>query len=178
MFTLREIKELIRTLDASSLTHIELEREGERLVLKKDHPSASIVPAGSYTGGSTAPTYSSVPSPAPSAPQLAEGSVPSGDQTQPEAPQKTVSASPAEDQITLIKSPMVGTFYAAPNPDAPPYVNVGDTVKPDTVVCIIEAMKLFNEIVADVEGTIVDILVQNGTLVEYGQPLFKVRTTS
>ncbi len=70
---------------------------------------------------------------------------------------------------------MVGTFYASSSPDAPPYVMVGDRVSKDSVVCIVEAMKLFNEIEADVEGEIVEILVNNGQLVEYGQPLFLVK---
>jgi len=75
-----------------------------------------------------------------------------------------------------IVSPMVGTFYRAPAPDAPPFVNPGDRVDEKTVVCIIEAMKLMNEIEAEVKGVIVDVLVENGQLVEYGQPLFLVKT--
>ncbi|EPR29711.1 Biotin carboxyl carrier protein of acetyl-CoA carboxylase [Geobacillus sp. WSUCF1] len=80
-----------------------------------------------------------------------------------------------EGNLHQITSPMVGTFYAAPAPDKPPYVKPGDKVKKDTVVCIIEAMKLFNEIEAEVDGEIVEVLVQNGQLVEYGQPLFLVK---
>jgi acetyl-CoA carboxylase biotin carboxyl carrier protein len=72
---------------------------------------------------------------------------------------------------------MVGTFYRAPAPDADPYVKEGDTIQKDTVVCIVEAMKLMNEIEAEVNGTIVKVLVENGQLVEYGQPLFLVKTT-
>lgn len=79
-----------------------------------------------------------------------------------------------ESKFTVVKSPMVGTFYAAPNPDAPPYVKVGDHVGPETTVCIIEAMKLFNEIPAECSGKIVTALVQNGDPVEFGQALFKV----
>lgn len=79
------------------------------------------------------------------------------------------------ENLHKITSPMVGTFYAAPNPDADPYVTIGSKVKENTVVCIVEAMKLFNEIEAEVKGEIVDILVENGQLVEYGQPLFLVK---
>ncbi|MDY0322512.1 MAG: acetyl-CoA carboxylase biotin carboxyl carrier protein [Candidatus Carbobacillus sp.] len=176
MFTLREIKELIRTLDGSSLTHIELEREGERLILKKERPHKA---AASIGGQATIDGYVAVPQPLANL-QVPIGSTTEaiGSKTSDDASHGTKEETGDEAGITFIKSPMVGTFYRAPNPDAPPYVNVGDAVQPDTVVCIIEAMKLFNEIVADVKGTIVEVLVQNGTLVEYGQPLFKVRTTS
>ena len=78
--------------------------------------------------------------------------------------------------VAVIKSPMVGTFYAAPDPDSPPYVKVGDHVGPETTVCIVEAMKVFNQIPAEVSGKIVAVLVENGEPVEFGQPLFKVDT--
>ncbi len=89
-----------------------------------------------------------------------------------------VAAEPAaEEELNLaeIPSPMVGTFYFAPSPDAPPFVKVGSAVGPDTVVCIIEAMKVFNEIKADVSGTIERVLVKNEQAIEFGQPLFLVR---
>ena len=78
--------------------------------------------------------------------------------------------------MLLIRSPMVGTFYAAADPDSPPYVKVGDHVGPETTVCIVEAMKVFNQIPAEVAGRIIAVLVENGAPVEYGQPLFKVET--
>jgi len=81
-----------------------------------------------------------------------------------------------DEQIALIKSPIVGTFYTAPDPESSPYVKVGDHVGPETTVCIVEAMKVFNEIPAEVAGKIVAVLVENGDPVEYGQPLFKVDT--
>ena len=76
----------------------------------------------------------------------------------------------------MIKSPIVGTFYAAANPESPPYVKVGDHVGPETTVCIVEAMKVFNQIPAEVSGKIIAVLVENGQPVEFGQPLFKVDT--
>ena len=82
----------------------------------------------------------------------------------------------AEGNFELIKSPMVGTFYSSPNPDSPAFVKVGDHVGPETTVCIIEAMKVFNEISAEVTGKVVAVLVENGEPVEYGQPLYKVET--
>jgi acetyl-CoA carboxylase biotin carboxyl carrier protein len=86
------------------------------------------------------------------------------------------SPAPAEDaNLAVIKSPMVGTFYSAANPESPPFVKVGDHVGPDTVVCIIEAMKVFNEIPAEVAGQVAAVLVENGAPVEFGQALFKVQ---
>jgi acetyl-CoA carboxylase biotin carboxyl carrier protein len=91
------------------------------------------------------------------------------------APAKAADAPrAADDKSTYIKSPTVGTYYAAPSPDAPPCVKIGDQVGPETVVCIIEAMKVFNEIPAELSGKIVAILVENGDPVEFGQPLFKI----
>jgi len=93
-------------------------------------------------------------------------------------PSATSSGSPspaAEDvDLQLIKSPMVGTFYTAANPESPPFIKVGDHVGPESIVCIIEAMKVFNEIPAEVSGQIAAVLVENGAPVEFGQPLFKV----
>ncbi len=85
-----------------------------------------------------------------------------------------VETGPA-DEGTLVTSPMVGTFYAAPSPESPPFVKMGDVVTEDTVVCILEAMKVMNEIKAEQKGTITEILAQNGDNVEYGQPLFRLR---
>jgi acetyl-CoA carboxylase biotin carboxyl carrier protein len=82
----------------------------------------------------------------------------------------------ADENIVVIKSPMVGTFYTAPDPDSPPYVKVGDHVGPETTVCIVEAMKVFNQIPAEVSGKIVAVLIENGQPVEFGQPLYKVDT--
>ena len=83
-------------------------------------------------------------------------------------------AQPAAPSIVVIESPMVGTFYSASSPDAPPFVSVGSTVRPDTTVCVIEAMKVFTDIPAQVSGTITEVLVKNGQPVEFGQPLYRV----
>lgn len=87
----------------------------------------------------------------------------------------TPAASAADDKLVPIKSPIVGTFYATPSPDSPPYVKVGDHVTADTVVCIVEAMKVMNEIKAEITGTIEKVMVPNGQAVEFGHILFKVR---
>jgi acetyl-CoA carboxylase biotin carboxyl carrier protein len=96
---------------------------------------------------------------------------------QPAAQAHTPPPEPARqpvDESKLIKSPMVGTFYTAPSPESPAFVKVGDTVTPDTVVCILEAMKVMNEIKAELSGRIAAVLVENGDSIEYGQPLFRV----
>jgi len=90
-------------------------------------------------------------------------------------PAEGPAADEQEVEYVEIKSPMVGTFYAAPDPDSPPFVQLGSTVNPSTVVCIVEAMKVFNEIKAELSGTIQKILVKNEEPIEYGQPLFLVR---
>jgi acetyl-CoA carboxylase biotin carboxyl carrier protein len=87
---------------------------------------------------------------------------------------KGAEAPADESKVILVRSPMVGTFYAAPNPESPPFVKVGDQVGPDTTVCIVEAMKVFNEIPAECSGRIVAVLAQSGDPVEFNQPLFRV----
>src|SRR5690606_6025000 len=123
-----------------------------------------------------APAPAVVAAPAPAPAPAAEPAKPA----QEEAPAAKESAAPAavdteDPSLHKITSPMVGTFYQAPSPDAAPYVKKGDKVTPETIVCIVEAMKLFNEIEAEVSGEIVEVLVEDGQLVEYGQPLFLVK---
>jgi acetyl-CoA carboxylase biotin carboxyl carrier protein len=91
------------------------------------------------------------------------------------APTAEAATTPATEGMLEIKSPMVGTFYSAANPESPSYVSEGDAVTAETTVCIVEAMKVFNEIKSEVEGTIATILVKNGDTVEYGQPMFLVK---
>jgi acetyl-CoA carboxylase biotin carboxyl carrier protein len=91
-----------------------------------------------------------------------------------ETPVAEAPAAKEEGRYAVIKSPMVGTFYSAPDPDSPTYVKVGDHVGPETTVCIVEAMKVFNQIPAEVSGKIVSVLVENGQPVEFGQPLFRI----
>lgn len=148
---LNEIKELMTLLEESSLEEIKLEKNGTKIKLKK--PSAQAV--------QVAPTQ--VVQAAPAATAVAT-----------EAP--VTSAPVANDANTKqITSPMVGTFYTSATPGAPAFASIGDKVSASTVVCMIEAMKLFNEIEAEIEGEIVDIHVTNGQLVEFGQPLFTVK---
>ena len=145
----KDIEELIAIMDQSNLSEIEIADGNTKIVLRK---SAPVLPAA--------------PLPAPSTyayqPQLAA--------TPNEVPVNTVSC----DNLHVIKSPMVGTFYSSPSPDSDPFVQVGSRVEKDAPVCILEAMKVMNEIQSDVTGTIREILVKNGQAVEFGQPLFKV----
>ncbi|GAB2692958.1 acetyl-CoA carboxylase biotin carboxyl carrier protein [Paenibacillus thermoaerophilus] len=163
MFKISEIKELVKLLDQTSVQELEIEHEGSRLTIRKPSKSEPVV----IPVQQAAPVYQQAPAvvqaPAPSAPAaqpVAEASAP---------------AKAAADNLHRIVSPMVGTFYRAPSPGAPAFVSVGDRVNEKTVVCIIEAMKLMNEIEAEVKGEIVEVLVENGQLVEYGQPLFLVK---
>lgn len=150
MTDLKTLKELIKLMAANDLTELDLQDpQGERVTLKR--------------GGVAGPVhYVSAPAPAAS-PSVA-------------TPAPTSAGAAASDAgLTPIPSPMVGTFYAASSPDAKAFASVGDRVTPDKVVCIIEAMKVFNEIKAEVSGTIVRVLVSNGDAVEFGQPLFMVK---
>ncbi|MBX6394935.1 MAG: acetyl-CoA carboxylase biotin carboxyl carrier protein [Alicyclobacillaceae bacterium] len=178
MFRVTEIRELIRLMDETSVVELEVESEGSRLSIRKAQGVAPVAVVQ--------PTPASIEQPVaatPAAPaQQAPVSAPQAD-AQPAAPPKPAqaegktasSSAEADAKFHTITSPMVGTFYRAPAPDAEPYVQIGSRVTEKTVVCIVEAMKLMNEIEADCRGEIVEILAENGQLVEFGQPLFRVR---
>lgn len=157
MFTISELKQLIEALDQSTVNELSLEQEGQKLKLKKQIAS-SMVPSQQPV------VYQASPEPM---------SVPNQAHKEEEATDLTISE-PAYDHV--LKSPMVGTFYLQASPESEPYVRVGDVVGQNTTLCTIEAMKLFNEIEAEVDGEIVEILAENGELVEYNQPLFGIKT--
>ena len=164
MFKLSEIKDLIKLVDQTSIHELEIENEGTRIAIRKPNRTESLlinsVPATNTLFNQ--PQYMpqlSAPAPQPAAP------APAAEQTE----------TRNQENLHAIQSPMVGTFYAAPAPGAEPFVKVGSKVNEKTVVCIVEAMKLMNEIEAEVKGEIVEILVENGQLIEYGQPLFLVK---
>lgn len=167
---LHELKDLIRVIDQSSIQELEFEQDGVKVVLKK---ASSVTVAPAKQAEAVAVKEEAV---LPQAVQ--KPAEPVSEQPKPES--KPIQPAPAEHaeadaNLHQIVSPMVGTFYRAPAPDAPPYVEVGDQVNEKTVVCIVEAMKLMNEIEAEVSGEIVAIHAENGQLVEYGQPLFTVK---
>ncbi len=153
---LRKIKELIKIMKANELVEVEIKHGDDKIFLKRSQPQQVVnqMPVMRLDTGAV-----------PVAPQ--SGEVPG----QPPTPQPA----PGDENLKEITSPIVGTFYATPSPDSDPYVEVGTAVNPQTVVCIIEAMKVLNEIKAETSGTVVEVLVTNGQAVEYGQPLFKVK---
>jgi acetyl-CoA carboxylase biotin carboxyl carrier protein len=156
MFKMSEIKELIKLVDQSSLQELEIENEGSRLLIRKPNKTETLFV-------NTAPQYANT--------QAYPTAV-----NQPQAPMNgSNAAKEMNSTLHTIVSPMVGTFYQSSSPGSAPFVSVGAKVGVKTAVCIIEAMKLMNEIEAEVNGEIVEILVENGQLVEYGQPLFLVK---
>lgn len=158
-----ELRELIELMRENGLAELELEREEFRVRLRRD--SGTVESRQSADAALTAPA----PAPAPMA-APAPASAPS----HPGA-QATTAASQDQD-LHIIPSPIVGTFYRSASPTAEPFVKIGSNVEPDSVVCIIEAMKLMNEIQAEAVGEVVKIYVENGQPVEYGQPLFGIRS--
>ena len=154
----KEIKELIEILDQSSLTEINIEDKGNVVNLKKEKETEIITPQISQQPMQQV------------SPQQGVMSAPVSTQSSEE-----VNTNTAEDNLQTINAPMVGTFYKSPSPEESAYVQVGDSVTNESTVCILEAMKLFNEIQAEVTGEIAEILVEDGQMVEYGQPLFKVK---
>lgn len=157
MIDLKQLKLLVRLMVENDLTELDLQDGTEKVALKR---GGAGVPVVHY-----APPVPAAPAPAPVAAAPA---------AQPTAAPAAASAD-SDAGLVPIVSPMVGTFYAAASPDAPPFASVGTAVTPESNVCIIEAMKVFNEIKAEVSGTVAKVLVKNGQPVEFGQPLFMVK---
>ncbi len=160
-----EIRELVKIVEQSDINELEVSRWGQKVRIIKS------VPSNGTTGGITVQAAPAVAPPPPPAAPAAVAPAP-----QPASAPEPAPAAEASKETNLIeiRSPMVGTFYRAPAPDAEPYVKIGDHVEPGTILCIIEAMKLMNEIESEVSGKIADILVENGKPVEYNQLLFLV----
>ncbi|MCM3617630.1 acetyl-CoA carboxylase biotin carboxyl carrier protein [Sutcliffiella horikoshii] len=168
MLKIQEIREIIKLIDQSNIDEFTYENEGSKIKMKK-HAAQTVV-----NTQVAAPAPQAVP---PLQAQAAPQAQPAAQQAPTAAADTKQEASKQEDpNLHKITSPMVGTFYASPSPDQAAYVQEGDKVGENSVVCIVEAMKLFNEIEAEVKGEIVEVLVDNGQLVEYGQPLFLVKT--
>ena len=148
----KELKELLDLMKSHDLAEVELEEEGQKIRLRKTEPHISAAPMaiqGAFPAVSPAAT---------------PGSDAGGD---PEAAEE-------DDELYKVPSPLVGSFYRSPSPEADPFVSEGDRVDEDTILCIVEAMKVMNEITAGVSGVVREILVENGSAVEYDQPLFKI----
>lgn len=148
---LKAIKQVVEMMKRSEISEFEIEEKDFKLRLSRKNGDTQIIQAAAPVAAAP------IAAAAPAAPATA--------------------AAPAEEQgVSVVKSPMVGTFYTAASPDSPVFAKVGGKVGADSIVCIIEAMKVMNEIQAELSGTITEVLVENGEAVEYGQPLFKVKT--
>jgi acetyl-CoA carboxylase biotin carboxyl carrier protein len=158
---LKEVRELIKILEKSGLSELEIEEEGRRIRLSKGQPAAA------------APAMSYMMNPALEAPAMMPVTMP--DQTAQAAVPVSEEQAALDEGLITINSPMVGTYYACPAPGEPPFVLPGDTVEADQAVCIVEAMKIMNEVSTKEAGVIEKILVENAEPVEFGQPLFAVR---
>ncbi len=158
MVDIKILRQLIQLMKANDLTELDIRDKEDQITLKRG--ANPLV--GPVVMHAPASMVAPVPAGAP-APAAAAAALPSA------------AAADAEEGLHKITSPMVGSFYASPSPDAESYVKIGSAIGPDTVVCIIEAMKVFNEIKAECSGTLVKVLVSNGQAVEFGQPLFLVK---
>jgi len=150
-FSLQEVKALVQVLEGTDVSSLVWARGAHKLAIRRGPQAGTVAHYVSQPAPVAAPVHAPAPPPAAAAP-----------------------AAKADKPGTVVTSPFVGTFYRAPSPESPAYVEVGAAVKKGQVLCIVEAMKLMNEIEAEVEGKVAEILVQNGTPVEFGQPLFRI----
>ena len=158
MIDIRKLKELVRLMVANDLTELDLRDEQETVTLRRPGPQQApqvVAPVPQVA----APVAAPAAAPAAAAP----------------AAVAAVEEPAVDEHLTPIESPMVGTFYASPSPDKPSFVKVGDTVDAETVVCLVEAMKIFNEIKAETSGVIEKVLPASGDSVEFGEPMFLIR---
>jgi acetyl-CoA carboxylase biotin carboxyl carrier protein len=167
---LDSLKELIAYLKENDVAEFDLDREDVKIRLK--FASAVVPPAPPAASLDLAAMARLLAMNAPAAVAQPAHSSPAA----PPPPTAPAAATPAEEQLHIVKSPIVGTFYASPAPGSPAFVAIGDRVAHSQIICIVEAMKLMNEIESDAAGEIVKCLVTNGQPVEYGQPLFAIRT--
>lgn len=157
----KEIRDLIDFISQSGLNEVKIETEELKLSIKRE-PEVKTQVVESSAVAAPAPVVASAPAPVAAAPSAPSSSAPAA------------AEASSEGNYVEIKSPMIGTFYRSPNPDSPVFVNVGDKVEKGQTVCIVEAMKLFNEIESEVSGTIVKVVADNSSPVEYDQVLFLV----
>ena len=159
----KELRELIEFLKEQDIAEFELERGDVKVRIKRSLPASNAAPDTRFVAVPTAPV--------PVVAGVPPAAVP------PQAPKETAPP-PPEEGLHIVHSPIVGTFYESPSPGSPPFVKAGDTVEAGQVLCIVEAMKLMNEIESDVSGELVKKLVTNGQPIEYGQDLFVIRPKS
>jgi acetyl-CoA carboxylase biotin carboxyl carrier protein len=169
---LKQIRELLKIVAESDVAEVEIEEDGYKVTIRKNMPSVMVqppmmAPFGYAPMGYPAPPQPPTPAPAPPVTTNAASPQPAPEKKE-EAP---VSVSTKE---VIVRAPIVGTFYEAPSPDSPPFIQIGDHVNAGDTLCIIEAMKLMNEIECETPGIVRQILVRNGEPVEYDQPLFVI----
>jgi acetyl-CoA carboxylase biotin carboxyl carrier protein len=161
---LDQLKQILDLVREHELSEFEIEHEGLRLKIRKDAVTGAMVGA---------PVAAAAPAPAPMAAAPAGAPAPASVAAPPSA-----DAADIDIELAVVKSPIVGTFYRAPEPGAPDFVEIGASVKKGQVLCIIEAMKLMNEIDSEYDGEVVNVYVENGQPVQYGERLFAIRTKS
>jgi acetyl-CoA carboxylase biotin carboxyl carrier protein len=167
---LNQLRELLELVREHELSEFEIEHEGLRLKVRKDGTGTTVaIPSAPPVAASATPV---APPPAAAPTRTA----PAASAATPAAPAETADAADAEIELAVVKSPIVGTFYRSPEPSAPSFVEIGTAVKKGQKLCIIEAMKLMNEIDSEYDGEIVNIYVDNGQPVQYGERLFAIRT--
>ena len=164
--TVDQIRELIQLVTETGSAELEVERGDTRVRIRRAGVAGQEIVA--TTAGALAPAAAAVGAGAGAGP-------PSGDAAAPAGPFETPREKPSDPNLVLVKSPIVGTFYESSAPDAPPFVSVGERIQPGKVLCIIESMKLMNEIEAEMAGIVESRLVMNGQPVEYGEALFAIR---
>jgi acetyl-CoA carboxylase biotin carboxyl carrier protein len=152
-FSIEDVKKLVGLVEKTDVTHIAWTRGGEKVVIRRGAVAPAAAPAPVFHAAPVAAPVVAAAAPAPAAPK---------------------AEAKADAPGTYVSSPFVGTFYRAPSPDSPPFTDVGQKVKKGQVLCIVEAMKLMNEIECEVDGTVAEILVQNATPVEFGEKLFRI----
>lgn len=160
---LKQIQDLIKFVSKSGVSEVEVEKKDFKITIKADRPREEQTVYVQQAPAALPAAAPAAPAPAPAAPAPAAAPAPE-------------AAAPASDdsKYVTIKSPMIGTFYRKPSPDKPSFAEVGDSIKAGDVICIVEAMKLFNEIESEISGTIVKVLADDMSPVEYDQPLFLV----
>ncbi len=173
MIDIRKLKELVRLMVENELSELDIKDQQETVTIKRGStgPTINHQPV-IYQGGGPAPVARAAPIVIDSGD---DDDAPAAAPTPAPAPAPAATMANSDAGLVAITSPMVGTFYSSPNPDSPLFVNVGAAVTPDTTVCLIEAMKVFNEIKAEQSGTVEKVLVKSGQAVEYGQKLFMIR---
>ena len=164
----KQVRELLRIIKQSGLEEVKIKTEELEISAKRTGQTEKVESWAGWAGAAQPQASAAAP------PQPIQPTIPPVQETKP-AKKEASAQKEADKDVVVVRSSMIGTFYEANSPESPPFVKVGDSIKKGQTICIIEAMKLFNEIESEVSGTVLEILVENATPVEFDQPLFKVR---